>query len=36
LLLYGIVWVSLILLYLTEIRRIRVIGAPADRGIGPA
>ena len=28
-LLYGIVWVSLILLYITEIRRFRVIGAPA-------
>jgi hypothetical protein len=28
-LLYGIVWVSLILLYVTEIRRIRVIGAPS-------
>jgi NNP family nitrate/nitrite transporter-like MFS transporter len=28
-LLYGVVWVSLILLYLTEIRRFRVIGGPA-------
>ncbi|HVY02855.1 MAG TPA: nitrate/nitrite transporter [Caulobacterales bacterium] len=28
-LLYGIVWVSLILLYFTEVRRFRVIGAPA-------
>jgi NNP family nitrate/nitrite transporter-like MFS transporter len=28
-LLYGIVWVSLIVSYLTEVRRIRVIGAPA-------
>ena len=26
-LLYGVVWVSLILLYITEVRRIRVIGA---------
>jgi NNP family nitrate/nitrite transporter-like MFS transporter len=29
-LLYGIVWVSLILLYLTEVRRYRVIGGPAS------
>jgi NNP family nitrate/nitrite transporter-like MFS transporter len=28
-LLYGIVWVSLILSYLTEVRRFRVIGAAA-------
>ncbi|MFI4976039.1 MAG: nitrate/nitrite transporter [Caulobacterales bacterium] len=28
-LLYGIVWVSLILSYLTEVRRFRVIGSPA-------
>jgi hypothetical protein len=28
-LLYGIVWVSLILAYLTEVRRFRVIGAAA-------
>ena len=30
-LLYGVVWVSLILSYLTEVRRFPVIGAP-DRG----
>ena len=28
-LLYGIVWVSLILSYLTEVRRFRVIGGSA-------
>jgi NNP family nitrate/nitrite transporter-like MFS transporter len=28
-LLYGIVWVSLILSYITEVRRVRVIGAQA-------
>jgi NNP family nitrate/nitrite transporter-like MFS transporter len=28
-LLYGVVWVSLILSYITEVRRIRVIGPPA-------
>lgn len=29
-LLYGIVWVSLIILYITEVRRIRVIGSTSD------
>jgi NNP family nitrate/nitrite transporter-like MFS transporter len=33
-LLYGIVWVSLILLYVTEIRRIRVIGSRRDGDAG--
>lgn len=31
-LLYGIVWVSLILSYITEVRQIRVIGAAAAQG----
>jgi len=30
-LLYGIVWVSLILIYLTEVRRAPIMGVPAHR-----